>query len=222
MLRRLSAARASVRDAMVFCLDCAAASQEVVETLTEALTIKSTTVPRKVARLFLVSDLLHNSAAPGVANASSYRSLLEARLPAIFASAHDAYAALESRMAMELMREQVLRVLRAWEAWSVYPAELIAQLERAFLDGAVDAGGHLDGAPIPEDDVDGEPLEAEGPVAAQDPRESLRAMSLRDLVDLCQQRRVSSAGSKAEMVERLVRHAKRKRVAAEVAAPLAA
>jgi U2-associated protein SR140 len=35
-----------------------------------------------VARLFLVSDLLHNSAAP-VKHASTYRTLLQAKLPKI-------------------------------------------------------------------------------------------------------------------------------------------
>ncbi len=53
--------------------------------MADALTLAETPVPVKVARLMLVSDVLHNSTAP-VRNASRYRSLLEAHLPDIFES----------------------------------------------------------------------------------------------------------------------------------------
>lgn len=58
---------------------------QVVEILADALTLPETPVPSKVARLMLVSDVLHNSTAP-VRNASRYRSLLEAALPDVFES----------------------------------------------------------------------------------------------------------------------------------------
>ena len=58
---------------------------QVVEILTDALTLSETPVPTKVARLFLVSDILHNSTA-AVRNASRYRNHLEATLPDIFES----------------------------------------------------------------------------------------------------------------------------------------
>ena len=58
---------------------------QIVEILTDALTIPETPIPTKVARLFLTSDVLHNSTAP-VRNASRYRSCLETALPDIFES----------------------------------------------------------------------------------------------------------------------------------------
>lgn len=58
---------------------------QIVEILTDALTIPETPIPTKVARLFLTSDILHNSTAP-VRNASRYRSCLETALPDIFES----------------------------------------------------------------------------------------------------------------------------------------
>jgi hypothetical protein len=58
---------------------------QVVEVLSDALTLPETPVPTKVARLMLVSDILHNSTAP-VRNASRYRSLLESAMPDIFES----------------------------------------------------------------------------------------------------------------------------------------
>jgi len=62
-----------------------AAATEVVEVLSDALTLSETPIPLKVARLFLVSDILHNSTAP-VRNASRYRSRLEEHLPDVFES----------------------------------------------------------------------------------------------------------------------------------------
>ena len=58
---------------------------QIVEILTDALTLSETAIPTKVARLFLASDVLHNSTAP-VRNASRYRSHLETSLPDIFES----------------------------------------------------------------------------------------------------------------------------------------
>ena len=58
---------------------------QVVETLTDSLTLPETPMNIKVARLMLASDVLHNSTAH-VHNASRYRSLLEASLPDIFES----------------------------------------------------------------------------------------------------------------------------------------
>lgn len=45
---------------------------QVVQVLTEALTISSTPIPKKLARLYVLSDILHNCSAP-VKNASAYR-----------------------------------------------------------------------------------------------------------------------------------------------------
>lgn len=58
---------------------------QIVEILTDALTLSETPIPTKVARLFLTSDVLHNSTAP-VRNASRYRSHMETSLPDIFES----------------------------------------------------------------------------------------------------------------------------------------
>jgi U2-associated protein SR140 len=54
-----------------------------------------------VARLFLASDILHNSTAP-VRNASRYRARLEDALPAIFESMQQTYRSAPGRMAQVL------------------------------------------------------------------------------------------------------------------------
>jgi U2-associated protein SR140 len=42
--------RTDIKAAMVFCLDCADAGAEIVETLVDALTLSETPVPLKIAR----------------------------------------------------------------------------------------------------------------------------------------------------------------------------
>lgn len=58
---------------------------QIVEILTDSLTLMETPMTTKVARLMLVSDVLHNSSAH-VPKASRYRSLLESCLAEIFES----------------------------------------------------------------------------------------------------------------------------------------
>jgi hypothetical protein len=74
LLRGLNTHRPRIRDAMGFAIDNSEAASEIVQVLTEALTLDETPIPIKIARLFLVSDILHNSTA-AVRNAHAYRSL---------------------------------------------------------------------------------------------------------------------------------------------------
>ena len=67
MLRALTLERSQIKEVIGFALDntdAAGEVVEVVEVLTESLTLKETPIPTKVARLMLVSDILYNSSAP--------------------------------------------------------------------------------------------------------------------------------------------------------------
>lgn len=76
---------------------------QIVEVLTESLTLKETPIPTKVARLMLVSDILHNSSAP-VKNASAYRTKFEANLPDILESFNDLYRGITGRITAEALK----------------------------------------------------------------------------------------------------------------------
>lgn len=81
----------------------AVSSLQIVEVLTESLTLKETPIPTKVARLMLVSDILHNSSAP-VKNASAYRTKFEATLPDIVESFNDLYRSISGRITAEALK----------------------------------------------------------------------------------------------------------------------
>ena len=97
------------------CIERSSASDEIVETISESLVLKQTPIPKKLARLFLVSDLLHNSSA-GVPRAGTYRTRFQTTLVGIFEAFHATYASLESRMSQESLRDVVIKVLHIWQA----------------------------------------------------------------------------------------------------------
>jgi hypothetical protein len=66
-------------------------------------------------------------------------------------------------MSAEQLKEQVMRVLRVWEAWSVYPQPFLATLQETFLRPApqdernkeVPGTSHTEGEE--DEDIDGIP-----------------------------------------------------------------
>ncbi|XP_061091992.1 U2 snRNP-associated SURP motif-containing protein isoform X1 [Conger conger] len=164
LLRTLTPRREEVGDAMVFCLERAEAAEEVVGCIAESLSLLQTPLQKKIARLYLVSDILYNSCAK-VANASYYRKYFETKLPQIFGDISEAYRNVQARLQAEQFKQKIMSCFRAWEDWAIYPESYLIQLQNIFL-GLVRAGEEvvmrpespdLDGAPL--EDVDGVPLE---------------------------------------------------------------
>uniref|UniRef100_A0A2P2MP22 RNA recognition motif-containing family protein n=3 Tax=Rhizophora mucronata TaxID=61149 RepID=A0A2P2MP22_RHIMU len=132
MLRALTLERSQIREAMGFALDNADAAGEIVEVLTESLTLKETPIPTKVARLMLVSDVLHNCSAP-VKNASAYRTKFEATLPDVMESFNDLYRSITGRITAEALKERVLKVLQVWSDWFLFSDAYLNGLRATFL-----------------------------------------------------------------------------------------
>ena len=57
---------------MVFCIEHAEAAEEICDCITESLSILQTPANKKIARLYLISDILHNCGVK-VTNATIYR-----------------------------------------------------------------------------------------------------------------------------------------------------
>ncbi|XP_064615652.1 U2 snRNP-associated SURP motif-containing protein-like isoform X2 [Liolophura sinensis] len=170
MLRELTPERPKVGDAMVWCLDHAESAEEIVECITESLSILETPIPKKIARLFLVSDILFNSSAK-VPNASFFRKCFQTKLRDIFKDVHKAYEKIDGRLKAEQFKQKVMGCFRAWEDWAVYPNDFLITLQNVFL-GLVPTAAlvpapqpevedskelDLDGAPL--EDLDGAPIE---------------------------------------------------------------
>ena len=80
----------------------------------------SPSAPLQVARLYVVSDILHNSSAP-VRNASAYRTRLEAALPAVFESLR---ASLRAEGVGRMAAEQLKRRVQARCRRDPYPIQI--------------------------------------------------------------------------------------------------
>uniref|UniRef100_A0A8C2Z7W5 U2 snRNP-associated SURP motif-containing protein n=1 Tax=Cyclopterus lumpus TaxID=8103 RepID=A0A8C2Z7W5_CYCLU len=190
MLRGMSPRRGDIAEAMLFCLGRAEAAEEIVECVAESLSILKTPLPKKIARLYLVSDVLYNSSAK-VSNASYYRKFFETKLCQIFADLNATYKSIQGHLQSENFKQRVMSCFRAWEDWAVYPDPFLIKLQNIFL-GLVNLAAEkeppldcflcvpslvqaepaedIDGAPIGDygdgtllEDVDGVPIDA-GPI----------------------------------------------------------
>ncbi|XP_041016925.1 protein RRC1-like isoform X1 [Juglans microcarpa x Juglans regia] len=160
MLRALTLERSQIKEAMGFALDNADAAGEIVEVLTESLTLKETPIPTKVARLMLVSDVLHNSSAP-VKNASAYRTKFEATLPDIMESFNDLFRSVTGRITAEALKERVLKVLQVWSDWFLFSDAYVNGLRATFV--RLGSSGV-----IPFHSISGDTLELEKKTSSED------------------------------------------------------
>lgn len=100
MLRNLTPQRNKIMDAMIYCIDHAEAAEEIVDCIVESLSIMETPLFKKIARLYLISDILHNCSVK-VANASFFRKGFQAHLVDVFHDIHDCFHAIEGRLKAE-------------------------------------------------------------------------------------------------------------------------
>ena len=190
-LRTLTVDRQVISDAMVFILDHADCAADVAVMMVDALSLSETPVPLKIARLFLVSDVLYNTSAP-VRNASRYRARLQEALPDVFESLQESYRNADSRMAQELLRKHVLKVLRVWRGWYIFSDDFLNGLQSTFLRGGTGPAGTRTAASEIGMDVD--------PVLA----ESLAAMTDDELEVRCKHCGLSRRGGREAQVARLL------------------
>uniref|UniRef100_A0A146Y2S7 U2 snRNP-associated SURP motif-containing protein n=1 Tax=Fundulus heteroclitus TaxID=8078 RepID=A0A146Y2S7_FUNHE len=167
LLEELSPSREEIARAMLFCLDRADAAEEVVGHISDSFCPLQVPLQKKLARIYLVSDILHNSCAK-VAGASYYRKYFEAKLPQIFDHLHAAQRNIQARLQAEQFKQKVMGCFRAWEDWAIYPQPYLIQLQNIFL-GFAKAGEEdaemaeevpceIDGAPLDSTLIDGLPM----------------------------------------------------------------
>ncbi|KAF7089052.1 hypothetical protein CFC21_092102 [Triticum aestivum] len=214
MLRALTLERSQIRAAMGFALDNADAAGEIVEVLAESLTLKETPIPTKVARLMLVSDILHNSSAP-VKNASAFRTKFEAAIPDVMESFNDLYCSITGRITAEALKERVLKVLQVWADWFLFSDAYLNGLKATFLrpgnSGVTSFHSLCGDAPEIEkktssEDNNGFRLDEDGALATGKAAatKELLSLPLAELERRCRHNGLSLCGGKETMVARLL------------------
>ena len=132
--KKLSISRETICAAMAFCFEKSGAAKQIAALLKEALEDDSpgVTVEMRIARLYLLSDILFNSQQPGVRNAFMYRDAVEKMAPDIFTSLGKHGGGNLGRMTMHKLKTAVSSVLGAWTEWSVYNPSFLDELEARF------------------------------------------------------------------------------------------
>ncbi|KAF9222577.1 hypothetical protein BS17DRAFT_783065 [Gyrodon lividus] len=161
MLRGLSGKRGELARCMTFSLEHAEAAREVSDIIISSLLVDSTPVPRKIARLHLICDILHNSAAP-VPSAWKFRQEFQLRLGIVFDHFATIYHSFPGRITAETFKKQIIAVVDIWEDWIVFSPEFTSEL-RARLDGTAHA--ELKGSK--EDEDSGTTSEAQSAYASR-------------------------------------------------------
>jgi len=133
MLRSLLPDRNAIAEAMVWCIEHAESSEEVIDCLAESLSILETPTVKKIARLFLISDILHNCTVKGVANVSFYRTGFQVKMIEISTDLNKTYKNIPARMKAEAFKQRVMACFRAWEDWALYPMDFLIKLQNIFL-----------------------------------------------------------------------------------------
>ena len=109
-----------------------------MDVIISSLLVPETAVPRKVSRLHLICDILHNSAAP-LPMAWKFRQEFQARLGIVFDHMSTIYHSFPGRITAETFKKQILGVVEIWEDWIVFAPEFTKEL-RDRLDGKEDGG----------------------------------------------------------------------------------
>ena len=135
MLRAMSGKRGEIARCMAFALEHAEAAHEIAELIVASLLVEGTPVPRKVARLHLICDILHNSAA-SVPSAWKYRGEFQGRLGVVFDHLANIYHSFPGKITAETFKNQITAVIDVWDDWIMFPQDFTQEL-RQRLEGQV-------------------------------------------------------------------------------------
>ncbi|KAF9981939.1 U2 snRNP-associated SURP domain-containing protein, partial [Modicella reniformis] len=126
-LRTMTSQRRSIGRAMIFCMQHADAADEIVDVIVGSMMIHTTPQQARMARLYLISDILHNSSVP-LPNVWKFRTAFEQKLPVVFETLNAIYRNIDARLKAEQFRRQIANVLAIWENWIVFPQTYIDNL----------------------------------------------------------------------------------------------
>jgi len=177
--------RNKIGELMMWSVDHAECSAEIVECICESLSILETPIPTKIARLYVVNDILHNCSAK-IPNVARFRKDFQGFLLESMEHLHKALSTCSTKSQGEKFRKQVLSCLAAWQDWSLYPPQYLINLQNVFVgltttkaikdnenakllkseevDDEIDGepiADDIDGIPIAKDDIDGDDIDGE-------------------------------------------------------------
>merc|ERR1740124_553517 len=116
----------------MWCIDHADYANEIVECICESLSILETPIPTKIARLYVVNDILHNCSQK-IPNVANFRKGFQENLLETMEHLQKAHASCSTKSQGEKFRKMVLSCLAAWQDWSLYPPNYLINLQNVFV-----------------------------------------------------------------------------------------
>lgn len=132
MLRGITLRRERIARIMLFAIDHAAAAETVSKIIIDSVLQPTTPISRKLARMYVISDILHNSSV-SASNAWRYRSLFEDYLDKVFLHWGDVSNSFAGRIKRESCKEMARNILNVWENWLVYESAKLV-IWRQYID----------------------------------------------------------------------------------------
>lgn len=147
-LRNLTCYRNHIAYVMMYCIRHSEASEEIVHVITESILSTEANSNKKIARLYLLSDILYNSnsSIDGIHHLWKYRMFIENKLVDIVDHWKEISSSM-GRLKMDHMKRVMLILLDIWSTWKVFPFSTIDSLKNNFIEN------------VEYDDIDGMPLE---------------------------------------------------------------
>lgn len=142
----------------MFCINHEQAAKDILDVILDSFAVPSTKPPKKVARLYLLSDILYNSSMKKCIAPVFKKEILH-HIETVFEHLHRTLDVITKDFDKESYIARVVKVLRAWEIWEIYPVETLRKLETTFLGELyveeplkvdVDDNDSLNGEPIDE------------------------------------------------------------------------
>ncbi|UKK02916.2 hypothetical protein MACK_003014 [Theileria orientalis] len=124
--------RNDVCNAMLFFINNSESAYQLTDLLINRLNDESSQVNQKIALLYVLSDVLYNSASSRQFS-WIYRTSIEKRLPEIFDAVKKFKTRSKSKIAGQQLSDVIMKLLKTWEDWTVYSSVFTTGLEATLL-----------------------------------------------------------------------------------------
>ncbi|XP_050302089.1 U2 snRNP-associated SURP motif-containing protein-like [Anthonomus grandis grandis] len=151
IIRNLTLNRASIAEGMIFCINHTAAIDDVIDIIVESLSNVSTKLPSKIARFYLLFDVMSNCARQ---NIKINNNMLN-KLKKVLEKLYECFITIKKECDKILFGSKVIKVLQQFGTICLVPTDLFENYESLFqekcegLDGTNSSSDEpLDGASL--------------------------------------------------------------------------
>lgn len=155
-IQNMTLQRSTVADSMLFCISHQTAAKDIVDIIADAFANVKTHPTKKVARLYLVNDILGNVVNNNRTKKvnAQFQTEFQERLIGIFECLGQTLKSLKRQADKNEFKRRVINVLKAWDLWAIYEKTFLDKLRSTFTSESTsdneesDTEGPLDGESI--------------------------------------------------------------------------